>query len=293
METLVTESVIFALLSESQRGPRLYGVFPGGRLEEYIEARPLRTQELSDPVFSARIAEKMAQIHLMDVPISKQPKWLWQTIQRSITDISRYINDTPNFKLFCNAQTSCSTNFFRSYLTKVNSPVVFCHNDLQEGNILFRESEGCAKSDKVVVIDYEYCSYNYRGFDFANHFCEWMYDYTNEEPPYFWEKADNLATKEQQDYFFIQYLNSLKSSKDYKYRKHDEVSNLMEETEAFMLASHFFWALWSVVNSSASEIMFDYWVLIFIIFNAVGFEKMNEEYIFCFTLFSGLWGGSI
>lgn len=37
MENLITESVIFTLLSESQRGPRLYGVFPGGRLEEYIE----------------------------------------------------------------------------------------------------------------------------------------------------------------------------------------------------------------------------------------------------------------
>lgn len=36
LETLITESVIFTLLSESQKGPRLFGVFPGGRLEEYI-----------------------------------------------------------------------------------------------------------------------------------------------------------------------------------------------------------------------------------------------------------------
>ena len=35
-QTIITESVVFTLLSESQRGPRLWGVFKGGRLEEYI-----------------------------------------------------------------------------------------------------------------------------------------------------------------------------------------------------------------------------------------------------------------
>ncbi|KAK8767161.1 hypothetical protein V5799_006061 [Amblyomma americanum] len=35
-DTTVTESVICTLLSERNLGPKLYGVFPGGRLEEYI-----------------------------------------------------------------------------------------------------------------------------------------------------------------------------------------------------------------------------------------------------------------
>lgn len=33
---LVAESVIFTLLSERHLGPKLYGIFNGGRLEEYI-----------------------------------------------------------------------------------------------------------------------------------------------------------------------------------------------------------------------------------------------------------------
>ncbi|KAJ8886040.1 hypothetical protein PR048_012246 [Dryococelus australis] len=36
LESLLTESVIFTLLSERGLGPKLYGVFPGGRLEQYI-----------------------------------------------------------------------------------------------------------------------------------------------------------------------------------------------------------------------------------------------------------------
>lgn len=36
-ETVVTDSVIFALLAEKCMGPKLYGVFTGGRVEEYVK----------------------------------------------------------------------------------------------------------------------------------------------------------------------------------------------------------------------------------------------------------------
>lgn len=33
---MVTESVVFTLLSERKLGPKLHGIFPGGRIEQYI-----------------------------------------------------------------------------------------------------------------------------------------------------------------------------------------------------------------------------------------------------------------
>jgi len=33
---MITESVVFALLSERNFGPKLHGIFPGGRIEQYI-----------------------------------------------------------------------------------------------------------------------------------------------------------------------------------------------------------------------------------------------------------------
>jgi len=36
LETMLTESVVFTLLSERQLGPKLHGIFPGGRIEQYI-----------------------------------------------------------------------------------------------------------------------------------------------------------------------------------------------------------------------------------------------------------------
>lgn len=39
VDSLVLESVMFAILAERALGPRLYGVFPQGRLEQYIPVR--------------------------------------------------------------------------------------------------------------------------------------------------------------------------------------------------------------------------------------------------------------
>lgn len=41
VDSLVLESVMFAILAERSLGPQLYGVFPEGRLEQYI---PVRTR---------------------------------------------------------------------------------------------------------------------------------------------------------------------------------------------------------------------------------------------------------
>lgn len=73
-------------------------------------------------------------------------------------------------------------------------PVVFCHNDMQEGNILLRQN---SLKRELVIIDFEYCSYNYRGFDLANHFVEWQYDYTAKDYPFYYERNAAGPTDEQ------------------------------------------------------------------------------------------------
>ena len=61
---------------------------------------------------------------------------------------------------------------------------------------------------KLVVIDYEFCSYNYRAFDIANHFQEWMYDYTNKSYPYYYIAKDKFPSKETRVRCFISYLKT-------------------------------------------------------------------------------------
>lgn len=66
---------------------------------------------------------------------------------------------------------------------------------MQEGNILLVK-EG--SPPRLVLIDFEYCSYNYRAFDLANHFLEWTYDYTIEEFPHFKSSPSDYPSSEQQ-----------------------------------------------------------------------------------------------
>ena len=50
--------------------------------------------------------------------------------------------------------------------------------------------------DKLMLIDYEFCGYNYRAFDIANHFSEWVYDYTNKDFPFYYCHRKNFPTRE-------------------------------------------------------------------------------------------------
>lgn len=52
-------------------------------------------------------------------------------------------------------------------LVKLNSPVVYSHNDLLLANILYNK-----KQNTVTFIDFEYTAFNYQAFDIANHFAE-------------------------------------------------------------------------------------------------------------------------
>lgn len=62
----------------------------------------------------------------------------------------------------------------------------------------------------LMIIDFEYCAYNYRGFDLANHFVEWTLDYRCNEYPFFYHKKDQYPTVEQQVSTRTECLTSLK-----------------------------------------------------------------------------------
>ena len=78
---LITETVVFTMLAERNLGPKLFGVFPGGRLEEFIPGHPLTTCEMRSPEFSTHVARNVALVHSLEVPVGKEPTWLADTIR--------------------------------------------------------------------------------------------------------------------------------------------------------------------------------------------------------------------
>uniref|UniRef100_A0A8C7VBX2 ethanolamine kinase n=1 Tax=Oryzias sinensis TaxID=183150 RepID=A0A8C7VBX2_9TELE len=233
-EAMVLESVMFAILAERELGPKLYGIFPQGRLEQYVPSRKLDTWELSEPSISAEVAEKMA--------------------------LKPYLNSTDKLSIRLLVESDWWMCLRRSLLESTNSPVVFCHNDCQEGNILLLKGRQSSDKQKLMLIDFEYSSYNYRGFDIGNHFCEWMYDYSCEEHPFFRADAQKYPSKTQQLHFIESYLresdggfDNLSSADQMKLKE-----ELFVEVNRFAMASHFFWGLWSLIQARLSTIEFGY-----------------------------------
>ncbi|XP_041326197.1 choline/ethanolamine kinase, partial [Pyrgilauda ruficollis] len=147
----------------------------------------------------------------------------------------------------------------RDLLEATPSPVVFCHNDVQEGNILLLAGrEG--SSERLMLIDFEYSSYNYRGFDLGNHFCEWVYSYSHERWPCFQAQPEHYPSRQQQVWGpgvlggslglwgFLFHFGGVCAT----------FGVLCALLWGFTLASHFFWGLWSVVQAKISTIHFGY-----------------------------------
>ncbi|TSS72692.1 Choline kinase alpha [Bagarius yarrelli] len=263
-EAMVLESVMFAILAERQLGPKLYGIFPHGRLEQYVPSRKLATEELGNPSICAEIAEKIAKFHKMRMPFNKEPKWLFGTIHKYMHQVQRltFTRESHLHKYNCLMSYNLPQEMenLRCLLESTQSPVVFCHNDLQEGNILLLNGQENKDNQKLMLIDFEYSSYNYRGFDIGNFFCEWMYDYTCDTPPFFSVNTKKYPTKAKQMHFFKSYLSEydpgLSNLSDEAQLKVKE--EMLVEVNRFALASHFFWGLWSIIQARLSTIEFGY-----------------------------------
>uniref|UniRef100_A0A8C4PZ61 ethanolamine kinase n=1 Tax=Eptatretus burgeri TaxID=7764 RepID=A0A8C4PZ61_EPTBU len=223
--------------------------------------RRLRTEDLADPDISAVIVVKTARFHKMTMPFNKKPKWLFNTMER-------YLHKVMELKFAQEIQEQMLQKIrginlpqelqaLQALLRQTPSPVVFCHNDLQEGNILLLDSDK-PLHDRIMIIDFEYSSYNYRfvGFDIGNHFCEWMYDYTHNSWPFYKVNTQNYPSREQQLRFCTAYL---KEFGDHANHLGDaDMDRMLLEVNRYALASHFFWCLWSIIQASISTIPFGY-----------------------------------
>ncbi|CEF60143.1 Protein kinase-like domain-containing protein [Strongyloides ratti] len=292
--TLIIDTIIFTILSERSMGPKLFGIFSEGRLEEYIPSRCLSKIDLHQECVQKNVAFLLSQIHTLCCPIKKESvlvdqikQWLknielklgknakWEIKTTQID--SKYSKNAPKYVTLESLKNELE--YVEECLNKSNSPIVFCHNDLQEGNILLSNEYELTKEGKLkkidndidesliqpfFVIDYEYANYNYRGFDFGNHFCEWGISYDTEDSCGYTINTDHFPTSQKMKVFLKEYLNSFYSNQNtdsnfsltYDFKK--DMKTLIDEGERFMAVSHYFWSIWSFEMETHKEIEFGY-----------------------------------
>ncbi|KAJ1911965.1 hypothetical protein IWQ60_009887 [Tieghemiomyces parasiticus] len=256
-------------LSELGIGPRMLGIFRNGRLEQYLDSNVLTKDDIRDPTTSRHIAHRLCELHSIVYTFPPRPGCipeLWVNIDKWYPLVRRKLpglreNFPHRTALLDKLQVDDLVDDIaklRARVTAINSPLVFTHNDLQYGNLL-RLKDG---SDELVVIDFEYAGYNYRGYDIANHFCEWAADYHSATP----HRMDfnRYPSRDEQVDFLNAYideqvhLNPTGCPPEFAHDRPRALAQLLSEVACFRIASHLVWGLWGLMQASASSIDFDY-----------------------------------
>ncbi|XP_023897088.1 probable ethanolamine kinase isoform X2 [Quercus suber] len=245
-------------LSAAGFGAKLLGVFGNGMVQSFINARTLVESDMRKPKLAAEIAKQLRKFHEVEIPGSKEPQ-LWNDISKFFEKASVLEFDDSEkqrmFKMISFKEIHDEIVELKELTGLLNAPVVFAHNDLLCGNLMVNDEE-----EKLYVIDFEYGSYNYRGFDIGNHFNEYAgYDCDYSLYP----------SKDEQYHFFRHYLqldNPLEvPDKD--------LEALYVESNTYMLASHLYWALWGIIQAKMSPIDFDYLGYFFLRYNEYKRQK--------------------
>ncbi|XP_074280322.1 putative choline kinase 1 [Silene latifolia] len=234
----------FECLSHHGQGPRLLGRFADGRVEEFIHARTLSADDLRDPEISSLIAAKMREFHSLDMP-GARVVLLWSRVRRWLRKAKNLCSpsDIKEFKL---DSLDNEIQLLEKAITRDDQEVGFCHNDLQYGNIMMDEE---AKS--IILIDYEYSSYNPVAYDLANHFCEMAANYHSDMPHIL--DYSKYPDEEERRRFVHTYLSSSGEEPS-----DSEVEDLVQLVEKYSLANHLFWGLWGLISANVNKIEFDY-----------------------------------
>ncbi|KAJ3397428.1 hypothetical protein HDU92_007817 [Lobulomyces angularis] len=237
-------------LSEQGCAPKLLGVFNNGRFEEFIDSITLVKENLREPKISEIIAKELAKLHKSIFAMEKEEKnvelWdkLWDLFDlASVSNLELKskggnLSKTTGFDL---SKIKEEILHLKKFSAKIDSPVVFAHNDLQYGNILQLNSD----KNKLMLVDFEYAAANYRGYDFGNHFCEWAADYHSANPHLL--DYTKYPSKNEQFLFFQSYLKEFNCEKMNYQVTVEELNEIYKETEFYSLLSHIFWGLWGEV----------------------------------------------
>lgn len=245
-------------LSAAGFGAKLLGGFGNGMVQSFINARTLAPSDMRQPKIAAEIAKELGKFHKVNIPGPKEPQ-LWVDILKFFEKASTLAFEEPDkqklFETISFEELYKEIVELREFTGLLNAPVVFAHNDLLSGNLMLNEEE-----EKLYLIDFEYGSYNYRGFDIGNHFNEYAgYDCDYSLYP----------TKEEQYHFIKHYLQPDKPDEV----SNGEVESVFIETDAYKLASHLYWAVWAIIQARMSPIEFDYLGYFFLRYNEYKKQK--------------------
>uniref|UniRef100_A0A0K2V4Z9 ethanolamine kinase n=1 Tax=Lepeophtheirus salmonis TaxID=72036 RepID=A0A0K2V4Z9_LEPSM len=221
----------------------VYAIYGNGFAYGYSPGVTLNMDSVKDPNIYPLLAKKLSLFHKINLnPECTRQSKIWFKMREMV----KFIRNSSHFHGLDKEVELCY-----EYFTGLNdkykkiaqlNKVVLCHNDLLLGNIIYDES-----LKNVSLIDFEYLFDNYQWYDIANHFCEFVGLSTSLD-------FENCIPKEDfQKKWILHYMESMDMP-----LSNEDVHIAYLLVKKYMILSHLFWGIWSLVQTNISKIEFDF-----------------------------------
>ncbi|KAH9487096.1 Putative choline kinase [Psilocybe cubensis] len=278
--------ILHVLSSQYKIGPRVYGTFDNGRIEEYFNSVTLTPEDIRDPQTSQWIGARMAELHSVDIetvygpttPSLSQSNGFeiaanvssWLGPAQDVLELPSVTSETvqelglEDFKKEWDRYLSWVLQRPHTFGTRR----VFAHNDAQYGNLLRLKdgNEGVDEHRQIIVVDFEYAAPNPAAYDIANHFIEWTANYHCSTPHLL--TPSRYPTFEERSNFYAAYIHHAGMLAEDPVQDDAQLEKMIQDLDRDVLiwaaASHAGWAIWGIVQAredieaAVAEPEFDY-----------------------------------
>ncbi|WRT70089.1 uncharacterized protein IL334_007083 [Kwoniella shivajii] len=266
--------ILYVLSTEYHIGPKIYGTFQNGRVEQFFPSRALTAVELREPHISHGIARRMRELHSVDLRLigfeqgRETEPMVWKCI-REWSQAAEEVLGTLSalggkwetwVETFGHHKIKKEVESYKRWVDNEQGAgrgAVFAHNDTQYGNILLLDIDlppNVPDHHRYVVIDFEYSAPNARGFDIANHFHEWRANYHHPTHSHSLQPHFPYPSLTQRQDFYRAYLSiEMDGRKEIVGHRKDvlgeKVDVLEREVRIWSPAPSIFWALWGIIQA--------------------------------------------
>lgn len=257
------EALFFKALGEANLGPKLYGISPGWRLEEYIPSRCLDFLDIRNEETLKLVAASLARIHSLDVELPKNPmvfkRTLFELVEKTeklkqsikYEDLSQLVQEKLRF--LTTIDSKAEMEFVFDAIEKIPHRVVCSHNDFHANNVLVRIKSGDMNdkesqeltSNDILAIDVEMATYFYRGNDISLLLNHAAYDFRDSSNFKFVGPLDESLERT----FIRTYLEVWKHLNPAKFNDAiDSEENIMKEQKLLSLLRMAYTPIWFIPN---------------------------------------------
>lgn len=234
----VKETLAFYAIGVAGLGPKMYGAFNGGRVEQFLPSHTLRETDYNErPEITLELARNVARFHALELPISQIKYDLLRIAEQYHNECDK--EALKSFGEHFGISTKTAEEFDIASEIKwakcvekvIGSRIVTCKGDLVKHNILVLD-ELNKFGERIMIIDYERTAREYRGRDIGELFAMRQYEMING----IFTLVSEYPKEEWRRNFIQEYLNETKGLGYFEWDEVlDSIEHVLMEAEFFGL----------------------------------------------------------